>query len=221
MVFLIFRTEGRHVYHRLWQALSIPSSGQEFLERQLHCWWWVSWCWRSNYLYRDFMRHSLFFIQLYETFTPLPLMISWFCIMIETLVWLNREFQFVSSSRLANWTLLAEDATHNFTIYKVRRYMYIYLLPFYWHHGINFPLRKKRKRYITETFLTGPNAFIVITYILIVRCITTIYRKTGVPENRFPDTPETWNLFVSLTSISTWFLKHLSMAFLGFLRNFV
>ena len=38
-------------------------------------------------------------------------------------------------------------------------HIYIYLLPFYWHHGINFntTLRRNRKRYKTETFLTGSN----------------------------------------------------------------
>ena len=35
--------------------------------------------------------------------------------------------------------------------------MYIYLLPFTWHHGINFntTFRKNRKIYKIETFLTG------------------------------------------------------------------
>ena len=38
--------------------------------------------------------------------------------------------------------------------------MYIYLLLFYWHHGINFStgFRKNRERYKTETFLPDPNA---------------------------------------------------------------
>ena len=52
-----------------------------------------------------------------------------------------------------------------YIIYKARRYIciiyrYIYLLPFYWHHGINFntTFRKNHKRYRTKTFLTGSNA---------------------------------------------------------------
>ena len=48
----------------------------------------------------------------------------------------------------------------NLTIYKARRYIFIYIsVPFYWHHDINFNtgFRKNRESYKTETFLTDPN----------------------------------------------------------------
>ena len=61
---------------------------------------------------------------------------------------------------LLTWEIMCNQ--DHLTIYKARRYMYIYiyLLPFTWHHGINFntTFRKNRKKYKTETFLTGSNA---------------------------------------------------------------
>ena len=75
----------------------------------------------------------------------------------------------------------------------------------------------------------------VYRYIYIYIYFTTICCKTGVPENPLPDTPEPWNFFLQSiwsgsrrpvkfqisNSILTWFLRHLNMAILGFLPNFV